>query len=127
MPSVTAHLVSNADTLACFHPNGSKHFALQESTEPFMPVVKHRGHQAAAFLVEASPQHLSSFHGHAAAPQTPAEALAQAKAGLKTCALGFMASSAALLSAYVTWSLEKEHFEHEVHEHHQRHGHATRH
>eukprot|EP00434_Breviolum_minutum_P041893 symbB.v1.2.037271.t1/scaffold5459.1/size26914/2 len=82
---------------------------------------KTTGH--ASFLFNPSHQ-ATSFggHGHHAVPTNPEEALEQAKAGLKTCALGFMASSAALLSAYVTWSLEKEHFEHEVHEHHQRHG-----
>ncbi|CAJ1372872.1 unnamed protein product, partial [Effrenium voratum] len=80
------------------------------------PAPKARG---AGFFVEApSSFEPTSFggHGHGAAPSNPDEALAQAKAGLKTCALGFMASSAALLSAYVTWSLEKKHFEHEVHE-----------
>lgn len=84
-----------------------------------------RASRGAGFLVEApeAPVHPTSFgHGHHAPPGNPQEALEQAKAGFKTCMLGFMASSAALLSSYVTWSLEKEHFEHEVHEHHQRHG-----
>eukprot|EP00439_Symbiodinium_sp_Y106_P021849 s2630_g2.t1 len=59
-------------------------------------------------IVEASRIPVSfGGHGHHA-PANADEALAQAKAGLQTCALGFMASSAALLSAYVTWSLEKE-------------------
>eukprot|EP00913_Durusdinium_trenchii_P021029 g19762.t1 len=108
--------------LALLDVTGGLFLELGSHTLLFMPPVKMT--RGAGFLVEASQGPPTSFsgHGHAPAPSSPAEALEQAKAGFKTCMLGFMASSAALLSAYVTWSLEKEHFEHEVHEHHQRHG-----
>jgi hypothetical protein len=50
-------------------------------------------------------------HGHGEPPSTPEEALAQAKAGMKTSLLALTASFAALLRAYVTFSLEKKHYE----------------
>mmetsp|Transcript_64768 Transcript_64768/g.151796 ORF Transcript_64768/g.151796 Transcript_64768/m.151796 type:complete len:120 (+) Transcript_64768:47-406(+) len=119
MPGTLSQLAVGADFPV--PAPGLRRLAAEDMLVSPLAVGTTRGRQASAFLVEAGPRIPVSFGGHGHhAPANADEALAQAKAGLQTCALGFMASSAALLSAYVTWSLEK---------HHQRHGHGhgTRH
>mmetsp|Transcript_147282 Transcript_147282/g.274379 ORF Transcript_147282/g.274379 Transcript_147282/m.274379 type:complete len:194 (-) Transcript_147282:77-658(-) len=59
----------------------------------------------------------TAFHGHGhAVAASGAEALAAAKASLGVCLTALLASSAAWLSAYVNYSLEKLEMEHEEHE-----------
>eukprot|EP00931_Biecheleriopsis_adriatica_P095455 TRINITY_DN69057_c0_g1_i1.p1 TRINITY_DN69057_c0_g1~~TRINITY_DN69057_c0_g1_i1.p1 ORF type:complete len:162 (-),score=43.20 TRINITY_DN69057_c0_g1_i1:19-456(-) len=129
------------DPLVCLRAPAACPKALPDDAAVGWGSLPSRGKAGTSFLVEAAPALSTSGrraaqvsawwstsfsghgHGHEAHQDLSAEAaLAQAESGLKTCALGFLASSAALLSAYVSWSLEKDEFDEKVEEHERRHG-----
>eukprot|EP00928_Gymnodinium_smaydae_P039182 TRINITY_DN2681_c0_g1_i1.p1 TRINITY_DN2681_c0_g1~~TRINITY_DN2681_c0_g1_i1.p1 ORF type:complete len:183 (-),score=41.76 TRINITY_DN2681_c0_g1_i1:200-748(-) len=60
----------------------------------------------------------SAFHGAepAAGHSAADKAWNHAWAGMKTCLMALTASTAAWINAYVGYNLEKEHYEHELHE-----------